>query len=95
MAAGLPVVAVRSGGVPEIVVEGRTGLLSDVGDAPSLAQNLSRLLCNPDLARCLGTEGRRRARELFDPRRVASLWTELLEDAAAGRFASGGVSVRS
>ena len=46
-AAGLPVVAGRSGGVPALVESGETGLLSDPGDAAAFAADLERLLGDP------------------------------------------------
>lgn len=49
MAAGLPVVASRVGGIPELVQEGVTGELFDPGDADTLAGHLVRLLRSPDV----------------------------------------------
>ena len=46
MAAGLPVVASRVGGVPELVVDGETGLLVEPGDPDELAAALGRLLAD-------------------------------------------------
>ncbi len=66
MAAGLPVVASRVGGVPEQVVEGETGLLVDPGDPELLAAALERLTDDPALRRRLGVAGRARAEERFD-----------------------------
>ncbi|WP_350334187.1 glycosyltransferase family 4 protein [Coralliovum pocilloporae] len=47
-AAGLPVLAGRTGGVPDIVRDGETGFLSAVGDADALAANLRKLISEPD-----------------------------------------------
>ena len=66
MAAGLPVVASRVGGVPEQVVEGETGLLVEPGDPEPLAAALERLTDDPALRRRLGAAGRARAEERFD-----------------------------
>jgi glycosyltransferase involved in cell wall biosynthesis len=66
MAAGLPVVASRVGGVPEQVVDGETGLLVDPGDPEPLAAALERLAGDPALRRRLGAAGRARAEERFD-----------------------------
>ncbi len=66
MAAGLPVVASRVGGVPELVVDGETGLLVRPGDPEQLAAALGRLLADELLRRRLGEAGRARAREHFD-----------------------------
>jgi glycosyltransferase involved in cell wall biosynthesis len=60
MASGLPVVASRLGGVPEIVVDGETGFLVDPGDVDELHDRLALLLGDPVLAADMG----RRAREV-------------------------------
>ncbi len=59
MAAGIPVVATRVGGTPEIVRDGETGLLVPPGDPDALAEAILRVLGNPMLARTLGQAGRR------------------------------------
>jgi glycosyltransferase involved in cell wall biosynthesis len=66
MAAGLPVVASRVGGVPEVVVDGRTGVLVRPSDPDELAAALQRLVDHPALRRRLGAAGRARAEERFD-----------------------------
>jgi glycosyltransferase involved in cell wall biosynthesis len=78
MSAGLPVVAARSGGVTELVVEGETGLLVDPGDVDGLAAHLLTLACNPELAKNMGEAGMMRARRNFEPKRIASQWTDIL-----------------
>ncbi len=60
MAAGVPVVATRVGGTPEILDDGVTGLLVSPGDAPALAVAIGRLLENPALAQRLGQAARAR-----------------------------------
>jgi glycosyltransferase involved in cell wall biosynthesis len=70
MAAELPVVACRVAAVPEVVLEGATGLLVPPRDPGALAEALERLIRDPALARRLGREGRRRALG-FSPRHVA------------------------
>jgi glycosyltransferase involved in cell wall biosynthesis len=71
MAVGLPVVATASGGAPEIVVDGATGLLAPPSDAGALADAIAELLSDPPRARAMGAAGRVRALERFDVRRVA------------------------
>ena len=66
MAAGLPVVASRVGGVPEQVSDGETGLLVAPGDPLELAAALGRLAADPSLRRRLGAAGRARAEQAFD-----------------------------
>lgn len=59
MAAGRPVVASRTGGIPDLVVPEKNGLLVPAGDAVSLAEAICRLLAEPDTARKMGACGRR------------------------------------
>jgi glycosyltransferase involved in cell wall biosynthesis len=79
MAAGLPVVASAVGGVPELVVDGETGVLVPPGDARALASALRRLLADPELRRRMGDAGRRRAEQLFDLHRFHREHLELYE----------------
>lgn len=70
MAAELPVVGCRVAAVPEVVLDGVTGLLVPPRDPGALAEALERLIKDPALTRRLGQEGRRRATG-FTPRHVA------------------------
>jgi glycosyltransferase involved in cell wall biosynthesis len=76
MAAGLPVVATRVGGVPELVEHGKTGLLVPPGDPQSFAAAVSELLADEDARAEMGAEGYRRARERFhiNELRRAHIW---------------------
>jgi glycosyltransferase involved in cell wall biosynthesis len=65
MAAGLPVVATRTGGNPELVQNDRTGLLVSTGSAEEIAAAISRLLDQPSWARSLGEQARRRVIDEF------------------------------
>jgi glycosyltransferase involved in cell wall biosynthesis len=65
MAAGLPVVAANAGGVPEIVLDGETGLLVSPGQPAELAAALARLLADRERAIAQGQRGRERATALF------------------------------
>jgi glycosyltransferase involved in cell wall biosynthesis len=71
MAMELPVVALDSGGTPEVVEHGVTGLLSPPGDATALAANLETLLADPDLRARMGRDGRRRVNQAFTSERMA------------------------
>jgi glycosyltransferase involved in cell wall biosynthesis len=84
MAAGRPVVASAVGPIPEIVVDGVTGLLVPPGDPAALAEALVRLLRDLELAAALGRAGRARVeRELRVDTMVAR--TESLYDELLGR----------
>ena len=56
---GLPVVATRMGGVPETVLDGKTGILVPPDDPGALAEALGTLIVDADLRRRMGGEGRR------------------------------------
>jgi glycosyltransferase involved in cell wall biosynthesis len=71
MCAGLPVVATRVGGMPEVVIDGETGLLRSSGDCESLAAAILHLMEYPALAFEMGRRGRRRAEELFSERQMS------------------------
>lgn len=71
MAAGLPIVASRVGGLPEAVVDGETGLLVPPGDAAALAAALARLAADSALAHVLGRAGRARVEARFSMRAMA------------------------
>lgn len=59
-ACGKPVIGSRSGGIPDAVVDGETGLLVDEDDPDQLAEAMAQLLDNPDFAERLGLQGRQR-----------------------------------
>jgi glycosyltransferase involved in cell wall biosynthesis len=65
MAAGIPVVATRVGGNPEVVEDGVSGLLVPPRDSSALAAAMARLLEDPDLALRLGQAGMLRVSQLF------------------------------
>jgi len=79
MAAGKPVVATDIRGCREEVVDGVTGLLVLPGDPRSLAKAITALLVDPDRARKLGEEGRRRVETEFDQERVIDEQVRLYE----------------
>jgi len=64
-ACGLPVVSTFSGGIPEYVEDGRTGILVARGEARELALAIAQVRDNRELARAMGEAGRRRAIEHF------------------------------
>ncbi len=65
MAAGLPVVATRVGGLPEAVIPGETGWLVPPRDVPALAAAMSQLLADPKTRRAFGLAGRKRVEREF------------------------------
>ena len=67
MTRGVPVIASRVGGIPEIVLDRQTGILVNPGDEAELAEALARLLSEPAERRRMGSNGIRRALDLFSP----------------------------
>jgi len=85
MAAAVPVVATRVGGVPELIIDGETGMLVEPGDADALASAIATLAADPDRRSRLGRSGAKRAAEEFSlegaARKVVDLYDELLAGA--------------
>ena len=71
MAMKKPVVALNSGGAPEVVEHGKSGLLSALGDGAALAENLLVLLRDPALRARMGEYGRRQVETRFTTDRMA------------------------
>jgi L-malate glycosyltransferase len=67
-ACGLPVVASRTGGIPEHVEDGRTGMLVPPGDAPAIARALRQLQSEPDALQVMSAEARSFAVDRFSIR---------------------------
>jgi len=83
MLASLPVVATRVSAIPEVVVDGETGLLAPAGDARAIAEHLSALLDDPKRRRVLAEHGLRRAREQFSVARMTEKTLAVYERALA------------
>ena len=84
MAAGLPVVATTVGGMPEVVVDGVTGLLIPPRDPQALAQAINVLLVDPERRYEMGQTGRERVRQHFTVEHMVeeteSLYEQLLAE---------------
>jgi N-acetyl-alpha-D-glucosaminyl L-malate synthase BshA len=79
MAAGLPVVATKAGGISEVVRNGVTGKLAGIGDVEGLAARMGELIANPLVARRMGLAGRRRAVSHFAPDRIVPQYERIYE----------------
>lgn len=89
MSFGLPVVASRVDGLPEIVTDGETGFLVPSGDAAALADAVARLARDPSLRRRLGAAGRERAAG-FSPEVMVEAYDRLYRQVlGAGPAAEG------
>ncbi|MDX1578713.1 MAG: glycosyltransferase family 4 protein [Gemmatimonadota bacterium] len=87
-----PVIGSDIGGIPDIIVDGETGLLCPPGDERALAAAIRRLIDDPALARRLAAEGRRRALTRFGWRHVVDATSSAYERARAVRREARGDS---
>ena len=80
MAAGVPVVAAKVGGVPDLIEDGKTGLLCDPLDAASMSGAVEKMLNEPELGRRLAADANRLARERFHPAVIARRHLEIYRE---------------
>jgi glycosyltransferase involved in cell wall biosynthesis len=92
LAAARPVVSTAVGGVPEVVIDGKTGLTVPVSDVPALAEAILSLLHDPARAKRLGRSGRQHVYPRYDSSRLVDDVRQLYlrELAAKGRLPSLG-----
>jgi alpha-maltose-1-phosphate synthase len=85
MACGTAVVGSRTGGIPEVVADGVTGLLVEPDDPPALASALNALLADPVRAAAMGQAGRDRAVAEFGwdtvAAQTAALYAKVIQQA--------------
>ena len=81
MACGTPVVAFRTGGLPEIVNDGISGRLADAFDPEDLAQCITAVLANPEQQRAMAQQARQQAEDCWHPKRIAALYSSAYDEA--------------
>jgi sugar transferase (PEP-CTERM/EpsH1 system associated) len=85
MASGLPIVATRVGGNPELVDDGVNGYLVDAGDVSALTASYETYLYNPNLRDLHGRNARRRTEQRFTLERMASQYAQLYQELVGTR----------
>lgn len=85
-AIGLPVIASRVGGIPDMIDDGKDGILIDADDVAGFSGAMSRLIGDPDLCRGMGRAGRDKVQLLNSPDRVAEAHVRFFQDVAAIPF---------
>lgn len=92
---GLPVVSTFSGGIPEAVHNGKTGLLVRENDSRALSSSIIQLLTNRDLWKKFSENGRARVLEQFDikvqNRRLEEIYAELIQQKQSAYFTTRGL----
>jgi len=83
LAAGLPVVATRVGGIPEIIEDGESGLLVPPHNPDDLAEAILRVLNDSEFARTLGRAGKDRVQKVFSFDRLVKETADLYEEGLA------------
>jgi colanic acid/amylovoran biosynthesis glycosyltransferase len=93
MASGVPVIATRHSGIPELIEDGRSGLLADERDPHGLAVRLARMAREPELRRTCASHARLAVETEFDSRKANDALLGMLRDAVARR--AGGPAAAS
>ena len=80
-ASGTPVIGARSGGIPEIVTDGKTGLLFESGNAEDLAAKVRWAAEHPEEMRTMGENARREYEARYTPERNYAMLMEIYSQA--------------
>jgi len=83
MAVQVPVIASRVGGIPEVVDDSETGLLSAVGDVDKMAEDAARLLMDPKLRREFGKRARESAISRYSTDKIIPQYIKFYEEILA------------
>jgi glycosyltransferase involved in cell wall biosynthesis len=81
MAMGVPVLATRVSAIPELVEDGRTGVLVEPGQSEAMAEGMARLLFDLNLRNRVITGARQKVRDDFDNRKLITNLAALFEQA--------------
>jgi len=84
-AAGIPVIASNVGGVPDLIEDGFTGILTDPTRPETMPQALKTLLDQPDYAKRLAEQGQKQAAARFHPRVIAEQHLRIYREVIAHR----------
>jgi colanic acid/amylovoran biosynthesis glycosyltransferase len=80
-AAGIPVIATRHAGIPDVIINGETGLLVDEHDVDGMASQIIKLIENPDIAEAMGRKGKENIRMNFSMEKHLGIIKSSLEAA--------------
>lgn len=80
-AAGIPVIATKHGGIPDVIIDKKTGLLSEEHDVNGMAQNIIKIIDTPELAHNLGQEGKQYIKKYYSMQKHLTTVLQVLQDA--------------
>ena len=86
MSLSKPVIASRVGGIPEVVIDGETGVLVEPDSPYELASAIRDLVIDPERARQLGEAGGKRVREHFTEKQMVDAYIDLFEKLTEGQI---------
>ena len=84
MSCGVPTVTTKVGGLGEVVAEGQSGFVDEVGDIESMSKHVLEILENEELAARMGQAGRERAEGLFEQSKIVPRYVKLYERVLSG-----------
>ena len=84
MSCAVPTVTTNVGGLGEVVAEGQSGFLDEVGDIESMSKHVLRIFQDEELAVKMGQAGRARAQELFEQSKIVPQYVKLYERLLSG-----------
>jgi glycosyltransferase involved in cell wall biosynthesis len=82
-ACGVPVIGCRAGGVPDVIDDGKDGLLVEYGDVPALASAIRVLLADPDRRQAMGQQGQTKVKGRYTWDRIYETLRSVYEDVIA------------
>jgi len=80
--AGLPVISTFHAGIPDVIIDGKTGLLVKEGDIEGMAKNMTWILDNPEKAKEIGTAGKENIWKNFNMKKHIKVLDEIIYKAA-------------
>lgn len=83
MFCGLPVVASKVGGIPEIIAHKKTGILVPAQNPQAITEALNQLISNPQLRKLIGENGQRHAISTFNAHKMAKAYQEIYQEITA------------
>ena len=80
LALSRPVITSRLSGIPELVIDGETGILTEPGDVPAIARAIEAIAAHPGKAAAMGQAGRARVMAEFDIDQTAAALLRRIEE---------------